>query len=170
MDGFFLNMPLLWLFVGLILLILEIFTPGFVLALIGIAAIFTSVVSMVFKNIYIQFLIFGVFLILLAVFIRPIYIKFFFKKNGKKSAVDALIGKRCLVNEEINNLKGTGYIKVGADYLKAVSSNDEIIRKGTLIKIDSFSGITATVSIVDPNSDNNTTNDNNDKKNENIQS
>ena len=169
MDSF-LTMPLLWLFIGLILLIAEIFTPGFVLALIGVAAILTSGVSLIFKNTYIQLFTFGIFLIVLAVFVRPIFIKFFFKSD-KKSAVDALIGRESFVNEEINSQKGTGYIKIGADYLKAVSSDNRIIPKGTLVKIDSLLGITATVSIVDnnnidKNSDNNDSNS--DKKNEGI--
>ena len=153
MNGFFLTVPLIWLFIGIILLITEMFTTGFVLALIGIAAILTSVVSIVFKSVYIQLIAFGIFLVLLAIFIRPIFLKLFFKSD-KKSAVDALIGKESIVNEEINNLKGKGYIKIGADYWRAVSSNSEIIPKGTLVRIDSFSGITATVSVVDK--DNNT--------------
>ncbi len=148
MDNFFLSMPLLWLFIGIIMLIAEIFTPGFVLGLIGVAAVLTSIVSLIFKNTYMQLFFFGVFLVLLAVFVRPIFVKFFFK-GSKKSNVDALIGKECIVTEDINSSKGTGYIKIGADYLKAISSNNEIIRKGSVVRIESLAGITVTVSLLE---------------------
>jgi membrane protein implicated in regulation of membrane protease activity len=138
----------IWLSVGLILLMLEIFTPGFVISLIGIACIVSGVTAVFIKNIIIQFIVFIIVLILLMIYIRPIFLKYLVNSNAKKSNVDALIGQICIVDSEIDNLKNKGYIKVGADYWKAKSIDGNIIPKGSSVKIEKMEGITATVSLI----------------------
>lgn len=138
----------IWLSLGLILLILEIFTPGFVISLIGIACLASGITAIFFKNIIVQFIIFISVLILLMIYIRPIFLKYLVNNNTKKSNVDALIGQICIVDSEIDNLKNKGYIKVGADYWKAKSSDGNIIPKGATVKIEKMEGITATVSLI----------------------
>jgi membrane protein implicated in regulation of membrane protease activity len=142
------NIWIIWLIAGFVLLIFEIFTPGFVVSLIGAACIFTGIVSIIFPNNFIvQFISFSIALILLMIYIRPVFLKYFVRKDSRKSNVDALIGKVCLVDTQIENLKGTGYIKVGADYWKAVSNDGSTIPKGSIVIIDKMEGITATVSL-----------------------
>ncbi|HOV15189.1 MAG TPA: NfeD family protein, partial [Spirochaetota bacterium] len=137
----------IWFISGLVLLILEIFTAGFVVSLIGISCFVGGVVSIFTNNLIVQFLAFGVTMILLMIYIRPIITKYFNKNNNKKSTVDALIGKTCIVDTEIDNSKQTGYVKCGGDFWKAVSSDNSVISKGCQVVIEKMEGITVTVSL-----------------------
>ena len=138
----------IWIIAGLVLLIFEIFTPGFVVSLIGISSILTGVLAIFIKNIIIQIIVFSISLLLLMIYIRPIFLKYLVKKDAKKSNIDALIGKNCIVETTIDNLKDEGYIKVGADYWKAKSINGSIIPKGSIVRIEKMEGITAFVNLI----------------------
>ncbi len=147
--GEFHNIPIwfLWVLPGVILLIIEIFTPGFVVSLIGISCILAGVSSLFYPNFIFNVIVFSVSLILLLVFIRPLFLKFFVKehKNIPETFIDSIIGKEFLVDSDIDNLKGLGYIKVGADYFKARSDNGDPITKGEVVKVLKMDGITVTV-------------------------
>lgn len=138
-----------WIVAGVILLITEIFTEGFVASLIGIAAIVTGVAALLIDSFIIQS---GIFLILLIIFmalVRPIVKKYFDNKpeSDKKSNVDAMIGREVLVHETIDNIHNKGYVKVGSDYLKAHSVAETIIEKGEIVVIEKIVGITAHVTV-----------------------
>ncbi|HOJ63409.1 MAG TPA: NfeD family protein [Spirochaetota bacterium] len=141
------NLWYLWLIIGIILIVLEIFTPGFVVALIGFACLITGILAILIHNIYFQLVFFVISLTLLMIFIRPILLKYLKLTKDHKSNVFALIGKEAIVETEIDNLKGTGYIKIGADYWKAKSSDGSIIPKDSIVIIEKMEGITATVSL-----------------------
>lgn len=136
-----------WFISGLLLILLEILTPGFVVSLIGVACLVSGLFSLFTNNIIVQLLAFAVSLVLLMIYIRPIFSKYFTKNDNKKSAVDALIGKVCVVDEEIDNSKPTGYVKCGGDFWKAQSSDGSIIEKGAQVTIEKIEGITVTVSL-----------------------
>ena len=137
---------LIWFIAGLILIVMEIFTPGFVISLIGLACLITGISAIITNNIIIHIIVFSTSIILMMFFLRPIFLKYFYKKNPKKSNVDALIGKQVIVDSDIDNNKNKGYIKIGADYFKAISEDGSNIPKGTLVVIKKMEGITATVS------------------------
>jgi len=137
----------LWFIAGIFLIIVEIFTPGFVICLIGAACLISGVSAVFTGNLIIQFGIFSISAILIMIFIRPIMLKYFSSKTKRSSNVDALIGREVLVTENIDNLKETGYIKIGADYFRARSENKTAINKGAIVIIKKIEGITATVSL-----------------------
>lgn len=147
MDNIINNLWAFWVILGVILIIAEIFTPGFVIALIGIASLFTGILSIIVHNIYFQLIFFGLSLTFLMIFIRPLLLKYLKITKETKSNVFALIGKEAIVDTEIDNLKGSGYIKIGADYWRAKSKDGSIIPKGSIVIIESMEGITATVSL-----------------------
>ena len=136
-----------WILAGIVLLIFEIFTPGFVVSLIGVACIITGVFSIFVHNFLIQLIVFSLSILLVMIFARPVLMKYFVNTSTKKSNVDALIGKECMVDTEIDNARNTGYIKMGADYWKAKSNDGSIIPKGSVVVIEKMEGITATVSV-----------------------
>ena len=146
LDNITQNLWLAWFIAGIILIIVEIFTPGFVVFLIGVAALITGVTALAVDNVYIQFSVFGISMMLLLVFLRPVVKKYLFnKENSQKSNVDALIGKTVVVDKDIDNLSGSGYIKSGADYWKARSADGSSITKGSIVIIEKMEGITALV-------------------------
>lgn len=137
----------IWFVSGLVLLILEIFTAGFVVSLIGLSCFIGGIVSLFTDNLIIQFVFFAVSLIIFMIYLRPVFYKYFEKSGGKKSGVDALVGRVCVVDTEIDNIKSTGYVKCGADFWKAVSNDGSVIPKGSQVIIEKMEGNTVTVSL-----------------------
>ncbi len=130
-----------WIYVGLILLILEIFTPGFVVACIGIGAILASIFAYFDLPISIQLLVFSAGTLLSFLGIRPYVLKHIY--NSKENTItnaDTLIGKVTKVKETINNNQNQGRISIYGDNWRARSENGSEIEKGEtveVVKIDS---------------------------------
>jgi len=96
MESIFSRPELLWFFLGLILLLLELVVPGFVIIFFGIGAWITALVCLVADpGINLQIAIFGVTSVLsLIAFRKLIQKKFFYSKEGKSEAVeDEFTGK-----------------------------------------------------------------------------
>ncbi len=137
----------IWLIVALIFIVLEIFTNGIAVICFSFGALAGSIVAALGGNITWQVIFFALVTILSFIFIRPLLVKLFYK-NGKhevKTNADALIGRIGIVSEEINNGQNTGRVAVDGDDWKAVSENDEVIDKGTKVKITKLDSIIVTV-------------------------
>ena len=130
-----------WIYVGIILLILEIFTPGFVIACMGIGALLASIFAYFDASISIQLLAFSVGTLLSFLGIRPYVLKHIY--NSKEETItnaDTLIGKITKVKETINNNQNKGRISFYGDNWRARSEDGSEIKKGEtveVVKIDS---------------------------------
>jgi len=131
----------IWLIVGIIFLVLEIFTPGFVVSIIGAGLILTGIFSLIVKNLQLEIIFFIITLVLLFVFLRPLLLKFV-SKGSKESNVFSLVGKECLVEEEINNLNNSGYVKISGDHWKARSTDDSVIPVNNKVRVERIEGNT----------------------------
>lgn len=123
----------IWVIAGVLLLVLEIFTPSFVAGSFGIGAIITALVAALTDNINYQFVSFAVFTVLSFVLIRP-----FLKKIEKKDTptnMDSLIGQALFVAEEIGPDVKTGYVKADGDMWRAISVSGEVIKPGEKAKV-----------------------------------
>lgn len=142
------NAWLFWFVCGIVFIILEIFTEGFFIGLIGVSSLFTGLLALLTKNInstysiLIQSVFFIIVLSLLIIFLRPILLKFVFSKKNRSSGVSALVGKISLVTENINNLENRGYIKINGDHWKARSIDNTEIIKGEKIIVEKIDGNT----------------------------
>jgi membrane protein implicated in regulation of membrane protease activity len=125
-----------WIYAGIILLILEIFTPGFVVACIGIGAIFASVTAYFELSVSIQLLIFSLTTLFSFLAIRPYILKHIYK-SGKETITnaDSLIGKTAKVNETINNDLGKGRVTIYGDNWRVRSIDDSEIKKGETVEV-----------------------------------
>lgn len=134
----------IWLIIAILFFILEMMGPGFLLFWVGIGALITMLVSLVVDSVVIQIGIFVVSSILLLFCTRP-----FVKKMTKNDTVVtnsyAAIGKKGIVIQEINSIKGIGQVKVDGEVWSAKSSSDEIIAEGELITITNINGVKAIV-------------------------
>lgn len=129
-----------WLIViGIILIILEVMTPGFVMLPMGIAFLITAgfsffitetsaLLTALAANLFVVFYVF-------IKFIRPKY-----KKRHVASNFETLIGQVATVEEDINNDIGTGYVKVYSDSWRALSEGNTVIVKGKKVKILKIDG------------------------------
>ena len=96
MESIFSRPELLWFFLGLILLLMELVVPGFVIIFFGIGAWITALVCLVADpGVNLQIIIFGVTSVISLIGLRKlIQKKFFYSKEGKSEMVeDEFTGK-----------------------------------------------------------------------------
>ncbi len=125
-----------WIYAGIILLILEIFTPGFVVACIGIGALVTSPFAYFGAPVSVQLLVFSLATLFSFLGIRPYVLKYIY--NSDKETItnaDTLIGKVVKVKETINNNQNKGRIIIYGDNWRARSEDGSIIEEGETIEV-----------------------------------
>jgi len=141
MDISTIDVWLLWGIAAVICFIIEIFLPSFWMAMLGIGAITASIASGFGGGTEIQIAVFSFFSIIAGIFFRPLAFKYIYKGGENKSAnVDALIGKRVTVVEEITAQK-LGKVKIGSEIWKAFSEDESIsFKKGDSVTVVSVDG------------------------------
>ncbi len=133
---------LIWGILGIFLIILEIFTPGFVVATFGIGCLFAAIPAAFSLGLIWQFLVFSLVTLLSFFIVRPIYLKYLFPEEKQiPTNVDALIGQEGVVIEQIDNLRNTGRVKVGGEDWKAVSKSGDRIARETAVRILAIEGV-----------------------------
>jgi inner membrane protein len=132
--------PFFWLTAGLICLGLEIVLPSFVFAVFGLSGIVTGLLAFFIKDFYILVSIYGIFAIVVFVFLRPWYFSFVLKRsNSQKFGFNSLLNTVGVVKVEVSAGK-SGYIKVDADEWRAFAN--ETIEAGAQAKIIKLEGNT----------------------------
>ena len=123
-----------WLGLAVLLVVLEIFTAGFVLFWFGIGAAVAGVLALLKFSFIWQILAFVVVSGALVPFSR----RFAEKVTGQQPpgiGADRLIDKKGIVIEEIDNLKPTGRVRVDRDEWRADSADNTVIPEGTKINV-----------------------------------
>ncbi len=135
-----------WLILGVLLIIIEIFTPGFVVASFGIGCIFASLGAYLGFNLPLQILLFCLGTMIVFFGIRPFYKKHILPdKDREPTNIDALKGQKALVTENIDPLKDIGRIKIGGEDWRAVIENNETIKAGEWVEVERIDGVKAIV-------------------------
>lgn len=129
----------LWIFIGLVLLALEIFTTTFFLLFFGIAALVVAFLVFLFPlSMPVQIGIFSALSLLFFLFGKKV-IK---KKSSGLPDQDDLIGKNGIALESIDKA-GSLRVVVGDTHWQAFSKSP--IKKGSYVKIVSISNLTLEV-------------------------
>lgn len=134
----------IWLIISGIFFILEIFTLGFLVFWLGIAALFAMIVSFFTSNIIAQTSVFVISSALLIIATRPL-LKKMQKKDGIPTNVYSVVGKKGIVVEDIDWASGTGQIKSEGEIWSAKTKEQINIPKGTEVEIESIEGVKAFV-------------------------
>ena len=129
---------MIWVGIGVICMIIEIFTPGFLFMSFGIGAILTGLVSILGIGTSIQILIFAVITFILFLFLRK-FSKKLISESSEETNIFALIGKTGMVVKEIPE-DGKGYVKVGSEEWSAIAENGKKIEDGQKILVNSIEG------------------------------
>lgn len=124
-----------WAGLALILLIAEIFVPGFFLLCLGIGCVGASIAAAVGLGSAVQLIAFSALSLLAFFTIRPLLMKRFWKENGVRTNVDALVGQRGKVSQDFDPGLRLGRVAVGGDDWRAESVNDKPLRIGDLIEV-----------------------------------
>ena len=106
----------------------------------GIACLLAMVVSFFTSNIIIQMVVFLVSSVILILSTKPFVKKFINKKTILTNA-NSLIGKKAIVIKEINNLQGTGQIKIGGEIWSAQNESDTTISENQEVEIIKIEGV-----------------------------
>ncbi len=137
-----------WIILGIILMIFEIFTPGFLLASFGIGAFAGSLFAYWGFGFKIQLFVFSSFTLVIFFGIRSLFNKYFHKfDDERKTGVNAFIGNKYKVTENINNSENLGRVQIGSESWRARSENEESFKIGEMIKVIKVEGSTLIVGV-----------------------
>ena len=130
---------MVWIAIGIICLIIEIFTPGFLFMSFGIGAILTGAVEWIFtlEPPY-PILIFAVITFLVFISMRKLSKKLI-SESTEETNIYALKGKNGKVMKEIPT-DGKGYVKIGGEEWSAVSVDNTKIAKEEKVVIENVEG------------------------------
>lgn len=131
---------MIWAAAVIVLAILEIFTPSFFMICLSFGALCASVAAALGLGLAWQLLFFAVGSTLAFIFVRPVMMKYFLKKDKVKTGVDALVGRTGRVTEAIDPQQNRGRVAVDGDDWKAIAIDNEPIALGQhveIVKVDS---------------------------------
>lgn len=134
---------LLWLLIAVVMFIIEIFTPGFFSACLGIAAAINAIIILIIPKLSTisQILIFSFLSIISFILIRPFALKYLYKSsNAKNTNADGLIGKRGKIVKPISS-NNYGFMKIYGDEFMAISEDGSPIDEGSEVEIVKLDGI-----------------------------
>ncbi|MGQ9856880.1 MAG: NfeD family protein [Fervidobacterium sp.] len=129
-----------WIVFGVVLMVIEIFTPTFFIFWFGIGSLAAAVVAYFYENTLIELFTFIVISGILVLLTRKLAKKLT-GEEVRSINVDEIIGKEAIVIELIDNIKGKGVVKVNGDMWRAVSIEDHItISEGAKVIIEKVEG------------------------------
>ena len=140
-------MAILWL----VLLILFLVAEGATAAITTIWFAFGALVAMLAAvfglQTWVQITLFAVVSVGLLLALRPLLKKYVTPKKTATN-IDAIIGSQGIVLERVDNLAGTGKVKLGNMEWTARSENGEIIEEKTVVSVQKIEGVKVYVSAV----------------------
>ncbi len=139
---------LIWFLIGLILMLMEFATPGFIIFFFGVGAWLVALICLFADiSLNIQLIIFLVASVLLLVSLRKWMRTVFvgYKKYGKSSDDDMaeFVGKRAVVTKRIDPVAGGKIEFHGTSW--SAETNDGPIEEGAVVEITGKHGLTLTV-------------------------
>ena len=134
-----------WTILGMILIVLEIFTSGFVLLWFGIGALAAGLAGLLgVTSVPLQFLIFAVVSIALTAASRTIFVNYFSRERSGgdlKTGADALPGKIGTVVTSSRGALHEGAVKVfGSTWTAYPADGEEPLEAGDRVEIDRVQG------------------------------
>jgi membrane protein implicated in regulation of membrane protease activity len=124
-----------WIALALVLLILEIFLPGFVLFCLGMGCLGGAVAAFFDLSVNWQLVFFSVGALLSFFLVRPLLMKHFWSKGDLKTNTEALIGQRGKVSQDFDPTMKLGRVTVGGDDWRAETQEGEVLSRGALVEV-----------------------------------
>ncbi len=135
---------IVWVVLGVVLLVAEIFTTGFVLLWFGIGALAAALIGLAGFGYPLQFLVFLSVSMALTVASRTIFTKYFVRKElegGFKTGVAALPGKQGTVVTSSRGALHEGAVKVyGSTWTAYPAEGEEALEAGDRVIVESVRG------------------------------
>lgn len=138
---------IIWVAIGIICVIIEIFTPGFLFLSFGVGAIITGLLALVIPSIAFQVLAFAIITLIVFLLSRK-FSKKFISNNYEETNVKALVGKTGKVTQQIP-INEKGYVKIGGEEWSAVSKDNNEIKKDARIVVNDIEGNKVIVTLIE---------------------
>lgn len=139
-----------WAGLALVLMIAEIFVPGFFLMCLGIGCLGGSIVAAVGLGASAQLIAFSGFSLLAFFTIRPVLMKRMWKDGDVKTNMDALVGQRGRVTQDFESGLRLGRVSAAGDDWRAECTTDRMLRVGDLVEVVRVESNTLIVKAIDP--------------------
>ena len=134
------EMEILWLVLLILFLVTEGATAAVTTIWFAVGAVAALIAAMLGAEIWLQVVLFAVVSVVCLLALRPV-LKKYIEPRRAKTNVDALIGAQGVVLEKIDNIAGTGRVKLSGMEWSAKSATGEIIEAGTVIKVEKIEGV-----------------------------
>lgn len=136
-------MNLWWVFVtvGILLMAMEIITPGFIIMWFGIATIVAAIPVYFGASTSVVLITFAITLLILTVFVRRIFTNKFAGKGGIRTNASSLIGEKGVVIESIDPLKATGKVRVRKEVWSAGTKSGKPINVDQIVVVQAIEGV-----------------------------
>ena len=134
------NMEILWLVLLILFLVAEGSTAAVTTIWFAVGALGAMVAALLGAEIWLQVVLFAAVSVLLLLALRPVLKKYIEPKKVKTN-IDSVIGSQGVVLEKIDNIAGTGRVRLGGMEWSARSSSGEMIEAGTVIAVERIEGV-----------------------------
>jgi membrane protein implicated in regulation of membrane protease activity len=138
------EMWLIWLVAAVVLGVAEIFTLTAALGVLGLAALVPAGLAALGLPLPIQLVAFAAASVVGVVLVRPIALEHMHRPQLERFGVDALVGKRAFVVQEVSDRDGRVRID-GEDWTARSFDEDTVIPEGAAVNVMRISGTTAYV-------------------------
>jgi membrane protein implicated in regulation of membrane protease activity len=147
-----------WTVLGLILIVAEVFTPGFVLLWFGIGALAAAFAGLIgIESLALQFLIFATVSVGLTAASRTIFVNYFSREktgDSLRTGVEALPGKIGTVVSSSRGAMNEGAVKVfGSTWTAYPAEGEEPLEAGERVRVERMEGASLYVRRVDHDPD-----------------
>ena len=140
-----LSYPMLWLVLLVVFAGVEGLTAGLISIWFCAGSLAALFAAMAHTSIWVQVGVFAAVSFLAMAVIRPIAKKHW-QPTIQKTNVDSILGREGLVTEAIDNIRGTGQVKIGGIIWTARSTTGEPIPVDSLVTVDRVEGVKVMVS------------------------
>ena len=137
-------MHILWIILAVAFLAIEFGTVTLISLWFVVGALAAMAAALLGAKLWLQVLIFALVSLVMLLLLRP-FLKKFVSPHKVPTNVDAMIGKEALVTEAIDNLIGTGAIRVDGLTWTARSADGAHIPVGTAVNVQAVEGVKAIV-------------------------
>jgi len=139
---------LIWFLAAIVLIVAEMFTPGFWLACLAAGCVAAGLVGLIpFAGLTLETVAFAATSLASMIGLRPVMLRRFQLGPGAgvRTGVDALLGKRGVVLERLDPVSRQGRVKVEGEDWRGASVDDTPIEVGARITVIQVDGTTLVV-------------------------
>ena len=136
---------IIWLIIAILFFIAEAVSYNLITVWFAFGALAAMFVSFITGgNFILEIITFVSVSVVLLILTRPLAKKFVASRT-QKTNVDAIIGQKANVIENIDNIEGTGQVKIGGQIWTARSQDGLPIESGQLVDVIEINGVKAIV-------------------------